>query len=135
MSQSMSQPRLKSKPKSKSKSPSSPKPLPKPSVPVFSHSPPVSVIGPHAFATLCNLKGNQLYVMSMSQLEAQSVELSSATLKADLNKPDLFSIPPEYRDEFKSLFTKKTAEKLPPHRIYDHAIPVQKGETPPFGTL
>src|ERR1700738_2874628 len=47
--------------------------------------------------------------------DTQSVKLSSATLKADSDEPDLFSIPPEYRDEFKSLFTKKAAVKLTPY--------------------
>ena len=40
-------------------------------------------------------------------------------------------IPPEYHD-FADLFSKKEAEKLLPHRTYDHTIPLKPGKAPPF---
>ena len=46
----------------------------------------------------------------------------------------LHKIPPEFHDLL-PLFTKKEADKLPPHRYIDHAIEIQKGKKPPFGPM
>jgi hypothetical protein len=50
--------------------------------------------------------------------------------------------PPEPRDllpeelkDYADVFSPKEAEKLPPHRNYDHNIRLQEGKTPPFGPL
>ncbi len=43
-------------------------------------------------------------------------------------------LPKEYHD-FIPLFKKAIADVLPPHRIYDHKIPLQEGFTPPFGPI
>jgi len=43
-------------------------------------------------------------------------------------------IPKDYH-EFLPLFKKAVAEVLPPHRPYDHKIPLKEGFTPPFGPL
>jgi len=43
-------------------------------------------------------------------------------------------VPAEYH-EFLPLFKKAIAEVLPPHRSYDHKIPLKEGFTPPFGPL
>ena len=98
--------------------------------PVFSKPPPVSIVGAHAFAHLCNQPGVQLFTMSFSDLTPESVELSSA----EVQDSDLSLIPEEYRD-LTDLFTQKEADKLPPHRPYDHRIPLEPGTTPPFGTI
>jgi hypothetical protein len=37
--------------------------------------------------------------------------------------------------EFAVVFSKKEVEKLPPHRSYDHRIPLNEGTTPPFGPI
>ena len=42
---------------------------------------------------------------------------------------------PEDYHEFLPLFKKAVAEVLPPHRSYDHKIPLKEGFTPPFGPL
>jgi hypothetical protein len=44
------------------------------------------------------------------------------------------SIPPEYQD-FGSLFSEEESRTLPPHRPYDHTIPLKEGATPSFGPL
>ena len=93
-------------------------------------APPVSLVSPHAFAMLCNQPGTQLFVMSI----AQTVELASAKTDVTLQDPDLSTIPPEYH-EFADLFSKKEADVLPPHRSYDHQIPLEPGTTPPFGSI
>jgi hypothetical protein len=43
-------------------------------------------------------------------------------------------VPPEYHDHL-LLFTKKEADKLPPHRYIDHEIPLEDGAKPSFGPL
>ena len=43
-------------------------------------------------------------------------------------------IPKEYHD-FLPLFSEALAKNLPPHRSYDHKIPLREGFTPPFGPL
>jgi len=62
-----------------------------------------------------------------------SAELASASLVTE-REPDLSLIPPEYH-EFADLFSETEAKKLPPHRPYDHQIPLEPGTTPPFGTI
>jgi hypothetical protein len=44
------------------------------------------------------------------------------------------SIPSEYH-QFLHLFSEVEANKLPPHRAYDHRIPLQPNFTPPFGPI
>jgi len=43
-------------------------------------------------------------------------------------------VPKEYH-EFLPLFSEAVAKALPPHRPYDHKIPLREGFTPPFGPL
>jgi len=43
-------------------------------------------------------------------------------------------IPAEYH-EFLPLFLEALVKNLPPHRPYDHKIPLREGFTPPFGPL
>jgi hypothetical protein len=43
-------------------------------------------------------------------------------------------LPPEYH-EFLDVFSKKEADKIPPHRLYDHKIQMKEGSEPPFGPL
>lgn len=43
-------------------------------------------------------------------------------------------LPKEYY-EFLDVFSKKEADKLPPHRPYDHKIQLKEGAEPPFGPM
>ena len=54
----------------------------------------------------------------------------SAPKEVDLEK----ALPPELRD-FIDVFSPREAEKLPPHRPYDHRITLEDGKSPPFGPL
>ena len=47
---------------------------------------------------------------------------------------DLFTISPKYH-EFTDLFSKKEVDILPPHRPYDHQIPLKPSTTPPFSFI
>ena len=93
-------------------------------------APAVSLVGPHAFAMLCNQPGTELFFTSITQ----AVELASMQTDEAPPDPDLSTIPPEYH-EFADLFSKKEADMLPPHRPYDHRIPLEPGTTPPFGSI
>lgn len=42
---------------------------------------------------------------------------------------------PEIYHDFAPLFSAVSADKLPPHRPYDHKIPLKEGFQPPFGPL
>ncbi|KAJ1578391.1 hypothetical protein NDA11_005217 [Ustilago hordei] len=43
-------------------------------------------------------------------------------------------IPPEYH-QYLDVFSRVKADKLPPHRTYDHQIPLEEGKSPPFGPI
>src|SRR6202140_4720638 len=93
--------------------------------------PPVSIIGAATFAHLCNQPDTQLYTVSFSP---ETMELSNVATHGTETDPDLSNIPSEYH-EFTELFSKREAEKLPPHRPYDHEIPLVPGAKPAFGTI
>ncbi|SOV09357.1 uncharacterized protein UDID_18561 [Ustilago sp. UG-2017a] len=46
--------------------------------------------------------------------------------------PDI--IPQEYH-QYLDVFSRVKADKLPPHRTYDHQIPLEEGKSPPFGPI
>ena len=53
----------------------------------------------------------------------------------DLEDAKIRELVPEDYHSYLPLFKKAIAETLPPHRPYDHKIPLQEGFTPPFGPL
>ena len=87
----------------------------------------VNFIGAGAFAYLA--KQNKLQVHTIS---VRDVNLAINSLRTKEEWKSL--IPNEYH-EFIDLFSEKAAEKLPPHRPYDHSIPLVDGKTPPYGPL
>ena len=56
---------------------------------------------------------------------------AAALIKA---RENLEGIPPVYHD-FHKLFSKHEADQLPPHKEYDHAIPLQPDFAPPFSAI
>ena len=58
-----------------------------------------------------------------------SITTSESEELAEFNK-----IPPKYQ-EFSKVFSKRLADKLPPHRVYDHKIILKPDTTVPFGPL
>ena len=99
-------------------------------------APKISTVGPHAFATLLNQPGVELFTMSFSDLSQIEINnISNDSGGGDGNSgTDLSNIPPEYHD-LAGLFSEKEAMNLPPHRSYDHTIPLEAGSTPPFGPI
>lgn len=71
----------------------------------------------------------QIFSLSMYEIN-QALKEPPPDPEAELPK----IIPPEYHD-FLPLFKKALADKLPPHRDYDHRIPLKEDFTPPFGPL
>ena len=74
----------------------------------------------------------------------QIFAVSAEDVKEHLNKAEkseieereelLNKIPPEFHDLL-PLFTKKEADKLPPHRYIDHTIEIQDNKKPPFSPM
>jgi transposase InsO family protein len=63
-----------------------------------------------------------------------TVEDIEAALQPLADRDPAEGLPPEFR-EFADVFSPKEAERLPPHRSYDHDIRVQEGKALPFGPL
>jgi predicted aspartyl protease len=87
----------------------------------------VSLIGAGAFAHL--LKKHKLKAHALSIYEV-NLAINQFRTKEEWQS----MVPAEYH-EFIDLFSEKAAEKLPPHRPYDHSIPLVEGKTPPYGPL
>ena len=73
--------------------------------------------------------GDQVF---LAFYHTETQQLSSAETTPATAEPE---IPPEYRD-LAPLFSKKEADRLPPHRGHlDHSIPLEKGAKPQFGPI
>jgi hypothetical protein len=72
-------------------------------------------------------RGCRLYQVT---LEEVNEELARREL-SEKSEPKL----PEELKGFQDVFSPKEAEKLPPHRDYDHEIKLVEGKKPPFGPL
>jgi hypothetical protein len=71
----------------------------------------------------------------VEQFALSVYKINTALAKEDDKKPDICTIVlPEYHDYLK-IFEKANANKLPPHRLSDHTIPLTDGFKPPFGPL
>ncbi|SPC61966.1 uncharacterized protein UHOD_12133 [Ustilago sp. UG-2017b] len=58
--------------------------------------------------------------------------VATTALAYDTGLSDI--IPPEYH-QYLDVFSRVEADKLPPHRTYDHQIPLEEGKSPPFGPI
>jgi hypothetical protein len=79
-----------------------------------------------ACAAFARRPGYRIFQASLEDVEAA---LSEET------KPTLDDLLPEELRDFRDVFCPKEADKLPPHRPYDHDIKLIDGKTPPFGPL
>jgi hypothetical protein len=87
----------------------------------------VAALGGRSFRRVANKE--RLAVFSLSLYE---INRALQPEKKQLNLADY--VPKEYH-EFLPLFSEAVAKALPPHRPYDHKIPLREGFTPPFGPL
>jgi hypothetical protein len=109
---------------------SKPLPTPKPSI---------GTIGLRSLKHLINKR----QVASIVALDLQTGEkLNLSTLNQYSSKDDSqmeaetsnHSIPEEF-SEFADVFSKTLADRLPEHTQYDHSMPIEPGEHPPFGPI
>jgi hypothetical protein len=100
-----------------------------PPEPVTGNAAPLSIamIGPVPLTR--QAKRNRLQINAISLYE-----INKALDKGKHETKITDIVPPEYH-KFLPLFSKTEANKLPPHRPYDHRILLKDGFTPPFGPI
>ncbi len=91
----------------------------------------ISLVGSTVFSSLANQ--HTLYAISVHKIPGTTTQLPS-TLSALAANEALSSVPKIYH-EFKRIFSSQEANELPPHRSYDHSIPLLEGKSPPFGPI
>jgi hypothetical protein len=65
-----------------------------------------------------------------------ATEISYVTsVNTDLAEVDLATIIPEKFQPYVKVLGKELANKLPNHKLYDHAIDLKDGEQPPWGPI
>ena len=71
---------------------------------------------------------------NFNNLFYSSNKLSSQYYINNVKQLTDITLPTEYND-FAHIFSEVASEKLPPHRPYDHSIPLLPDTTPPFGPI
>lgn len=90
----------------------------------------IKIISSSEFNTLARCNRDHTYLMTISDIAS----LSSLTpAESPANVPEI--ILPEKYAEYESVFSKVKADQLPPHRPYDHSIPLVEGAKVPFGPV
>jgi RNase H-like domain found in reverse transcriptase/Reverse transcriptase (RNA-dependent DNA polymerase)/Integrase zinc binding domain/Chromo (CHRromatin Organisation MOdifier) domain/Retroviral aspartyl protease len=89
----------------------------------------IAIVSNASFCQILKQKQGVGYMMDISQIH----ELSAATIGGEPDSPEI-QLPEKYA-EYSKVFSKAQADQLPPHRPYDHAIPVTEGATVPFGPV
>jgi hypothetical protein len=92
--------------------------------------PNISMIGAAPLLTLHKKKKLEVFSLSLYEINQALKEPGDGPVTVDIRK-----IVPEHFHEFLPLFDKARADQLPPHRPYDHTIPLKEGTTPPYGPL
>lgn len=88
----------------------------------------VHAVSAAAFAMISKDKKSRVFAASMKDID-------KALAKMDQKPTDpRTKLPSEYYRHL-SVFMKQEADKLPPHRCYDHRIHLTEGASPPFGPL
>jgi hypothetical protein len=85
-----------------------------------------------AAAAYARKEGYCLFTASLEQIDDI---LEAQHLGPARKEPEPAKTLPKELEEFADVFSPKEAEKLPPHRPYDHHIQLIEGKTPPFGPL
>ena len=71
-----------------------------------------------------------LAAASAAPSSSAALQLSEAEQLEQLHQ----SVPPDYH-EFLDVFLKSSADKLPPHRSFDHKIELEDSKSPPYGPI
>jgi hypothetical protein len=94
-----------------------------------------ALVGCAAFKRLARNK-NHRYGKERLQIFALSLyDVNRALDRKKIDEGDLKDLVPAEYHEFLPLFSEAVANQLPPHRPYNHKIPLKEGFTPPFGPL
>src|SRR6266567_6825675 len=83
-------------------------------------------------------RGLEVFSVTMRDIDtATRLGRTHRTLHAAAAKmdKDVKTLVPEHFHDFLHVFEKGKAQKLPPHRSYDHSMPLRPDSTPPFGPL
>ena len=78
------------------------------------------------------------FKMTIEEIDRPIARLDGAVVVDDEGAEEevwINALVPEEYHEFLPLFTEAVHNVLPPHRIYDHSIPLKEGSHPPFGPL
>ena len=100
----------------------------------------MAFIGSAALLNLYRKRGLKIISPMLREIDAATKAVSgeiSGNLQAAgaaVNKDQRFLVPEHFHD-FLHVFEKGNAQQLPPHRPYDHVIPLKPDSTPPFGPL
>ena len=95
--------------------------------------PSISMINATAFRRLATNEKNRYGDIHLFQLSLH--DINKALDKKAIETEGLKAIVPTEYHEFLPLFEEAVANELPPHRTYDHSIPLKEGFQPPFGPL
>jgi hypothetical protein len=79
-------------------------------------------------------KPTRISLISLKEIKRSEDPVLSMTLNLISETTNDVSLPVAYK-EFEDVFSKAGADKLPPHRIYDHSIPIEGDQIPPFGPI
>ena len=102
----------------------------------------MSFIGCAALLHLHRKKRLDIHLVSLREVNAalKLASLGSKLKLAAIKDPykdtkDPYLLVPEHFHEYLHVFEKGKAQELPPHRTYDHSIPLKPDSAPPFGPL
>lgn len=70
----------------------------------------------------------------VSQTTNANLAMAITEGKSPKEKTDAEIVPKEYH-QYLDVFDKKSADTLPEHRSFDHHIPLENGQNPPFGPI
>ena len=97
---------------------------------------PVAQLAAVPFCRLVQTEKLEVASISLRDINRALTPEASGTTQA--GEPQLTAlkakIPSQYHAHL-NLFSEVLSEKLPPHRVYDHRIPLSEGFSPPFGKL
>jgi transposase InsO family protein len=94
-------------------------------------SPPIDLVDSATFALSLREPEAQCYML---RAYGDDGDHPTQVSTLDLGNPEDTKIPDKYLD-YADVFSKKSADILPQHRPYDHAIDLEPGSHPPFGPL
>src|SRR5215204_546144 len=114
--------------------------------PALAPAKPIALVGAAAFMRLAKQNPTSTFSITISQIDERLALFASDHLTEDerqsldsrvleVDEPRLEDIIPSEYHDFLPLFQKQGTEQLPPHRSYDHEIPLQENKQPPFGPL